>query len=189
MSTTSDGKEKKNWLKLAIVPLLLGVLGYVVWSNLSPSQATPAVDLQPTPSATTIAASTPTEKSTAPESRKQKRVAWPKFTTDQILATNPFRGSTEMRAALMPPLEPIAVASSNGKSNEEEEEVIPYDPWLELVDSFKEESIGVYIETSKGPAVKIGTRLLHVGDQIGGHYRIIEIRQNGLVVEAAPASH
>jgi hypothetical protein len=188
MGATSDGKAKKNWLKLAIVPLLLGVLGYVVWSNQSPSQATPAVDLQLAPATTSIATTTPKEKSTAPESRKQKRVAWPKFTTEQILATNPFRGSMEMRAALMPPLEPIAVASAKGKSNVEEEEVIPQDPWLELVDSFKEESIGVYIETSRGPAVKIGTRLLQIGDQIGGRYRITEIRQNGLVVEAAPAS-
>ncbi len=189
MSTSSDGRAKKNWLKLAIVPPLLGVLGYVVWSNQPQSQVTPAVDLQLAPAVTSITATTPTEKSAAPESRKQKRVAWPKFTTDQILATNPFRGSTEMRAALKPPVEPTTVASANSKSIGDEEAVIPIDPWSDLVDSFKEESIGVYIETSMGPAVRIGSRLLHVGDEIGGRYRITEIRQDGLVVEAAPASN
>lgn len=99
MSTSSGGNAKNKWLKIGIIPLLLGVLSYVVWSNQSPTETASAVDLQPTPSASKITAAPLPEKFTAPESRKQRRVAWPKFTTEQILATNPFRGSSEMRAA------------------------------------------------------------------------------------------
>ena len=191
MSTSSGGKANINWLKMAVIPLLLGVLGIVVWRNQSPSQTAPAVDTQPTPPASSIVAAPTSEKSTSPETGKQRRIAWPKFTTDQILATNPFHGSEEMRAALKPPVETIAAANAanaDAKASEAESELAEIDPWSALVDSFKEGSIGVYIETSKGPALKIGSRLLHVGDQIGDRYRITEIRQGGIVVEAAPAS-
>lgn len=88
---------------------------------------------------------------------------------------------------MKPPVETIAAASTNAKLKEEGEDITPQDPWSALIDSFKMESIGVYIETSKGPAVKIGSRLLHVGDRIGNGFRITEIRQNGLLVEATPA--
>lgn len=187
MSSASDAKSKFNLLKLAIVPVLLLVLGYVVWSNQASSVPTQSSDSQ-SDGATTQTGSGPTVLASPPAARKQKRVTWPKFTTEQILATNPFRASTEMQIALKHTEVVNAPEIAIAKEAEENMEVATEDPWSDLVENFKEKSIGVYIETSKGPAVKIGSKLFHVGDRIENRYRITEIRQDGLVVEAAPAS-
>jgi hypothetical protein len=187
MSQTSDNAKNKKWLKLAVVPALLAVLGFVLWSNQS---STPGGSEIPT----TVAISPPTvlvkgtPKSAAPA--QTKRVAWPKFSHKEILATNPFRGSSAMQAALKPQEEaPAAVAgNSKGESSDQGcEDEVDFDPWAQLVENFQGKSKGVYIESSKGPAMKIGTRLWQVGDQIGERYRITEIRPDGIVVETAPA--
>ena len=188
MSSASDAKSKSKLLKLAIVPVLLLVLGYVVWSNQSPSTPGPDSDLRSDGAAIQTSSGPSTELASPPAANKQKRVTWPKFTTEQILATNPFRASPEMKTALKQTEVVNTPEMATSKEAEEDKEVVVTDPWLDLVESFKEKSIGVYIETSKGPAVRIGSKLFHVGDQIDNRYRITEIRQDGLVVETAPAS-
>jgi hypothetical protein len=185
MTTAPVAKANKSWLKLAVIPLLLGVLAVVVWKNQAPSTES-SIAPAPAPIAPAILAARATEKTAAPEVKKGKRVAWPKFTTEQILATNPFHGSDAMRAAFNPVPETLSpTAEQAAEAHEDESEVA--DPWSLLVDSFKEDSIGVYIETSTGPAIKIGSRLLQVGDQIGDRYRITGIRADGILVEAMPA--
>jgi hypothetical protein len=187
MPQTSDSAKNKKWLKLAIVPALLAVLGFVLWSNQTstPSESSaPAIVTVAPP--TVLVKSTP--KSAAPA--QPKRVAWPKFSHKEILATNPFRGSSAMRAALRPQEESPAAAASNVKGESSDlgsEDEVDFDPWAQLVENFQGKSKGVYIESSKGPAMKIGARLWQVGDQIGERYRITEIRPDGIVVETAPA--
>lgn len=187
MSQTSDIAKNKKWLKLAIVPVLLVVLGVVLWSNQSPK---PVESVAPATMA--VAPTTPLMKSSpkpiAPA--QPKRVAWPKFSHKEILATNPFRGSRAMQAALKPQPEiPSATAGNTigANSDLEGEEEADFDPWAKLVENFQGKPKGVYIESSKGPAMKIGARLWQVGDQIGERYRITEIRPDGIVVETAPA--
>lgn len=187
MSQTSDSAKNKKWLKLAIVPALLAVLGFVLWSNQS---STPSETAAPTIVAiappTVLVKNTPKPAAAA----QPKRVAWPKFTQKEILATNPFRGSSAMQAAMKPNEEaPTSVASNAlGESSDlGGEDEVNADPWAQLVDNFQGKSKGVYIESSKGPAMKIGARLWQVGDQIGNRYRITEIRPDGIVVETAPA--
>lgn len=187
MTAPLEKAASKNWLKLAVIPLLLGVFGFVLWSNLSPVKADltviePVAIVRPT----TTAASPPP---TPPTQTKQKRVAWPKFSHEQILATNPFRGSSSMREALKP-REEVALSSTDASDKgtpSGSEEALDVDPWAALLLEFPGNSRGVYIESSKGPAYKIGTRLLQVGDRIGSGYRVTSIRPDGIVVETAPA--
>lgn len=187
MAQASDHVKNKTRLKLAIVPALLAILGFVLWSNRS---STPGASEAPA----TVAVAPPTvlvksiPKSAAPA--QPKRVAWPKFTQKEILATNPFRGSSAMQAAMKPQEEaPASVASGTlGETSDlGGEDEVNADPWAQLVENFQGKAKGVYIESSKGPAMKIGARLWQVGDQIGDRYRITEIRPEGIVVETAPA--
>jgi hypothetical protein len=192
MNASQPKTANKNWLKLSILPVLFGVLGYVIWSNQSAApvasgDAAPAA--LPAPIASAPALSSKSESPVVPEVKKAKRVAWPKFTTEQILATNPFRGSAAMRTALKPPEEQMAIASTDKIAAEtpEESPEEEIDPWAALTDSFKGDSSAVFLESSKGQVLKVGTKMLKVGDRIGDRYRVTEVRPDGIVVEAAPA--
>lgn len=188
MAAISEATGNKNWLKLAVVPLLVGVLGFVLWSNMAPSTGETAM-----PEPTLLSASPPplAVSSTKVTAQKPRRVTWPKFSNEQILSTNPFQASSVIRAALKTSAEPtpaeIAASEAAKHAALDAQEEVERDPWAGLIEAFQGKSAGVYIESSKGPALKIGTRLFHVGDRIGDSYRITGIRPDGIVVEAAPA--
>jgi hypothetical protein len=187
VTTSKEPANKKAWLKLAIIPVLVGVLGIVVWSNQSPK---PIEASSTAPPAALVSAPIPLV-ATPSDKAKPKRVAWPKFTHEEILATNPFRGSRNMLEALKPEVEaPVnATAADEGapRPHSSLEQVVESDPWAALLEEFPGASKGIFIESSKGPAFKIGSRMLQVGDRIGKSFRVTAIRPDGIVVEAAPA--
>lgn len=187
MGGSKDKATPKTWIKLAIIPVLLGVLGIVVWSNQKPKEvdAAPVAPL-PSPGPTSLpVASLPSEKA------KPKRVAWPKFSHEEILATNPFRGSSAMLAALKPeveaPASTIASLEAPERPISDSEESPKSDPWAALLAEFPAASKGIFIESSKGSALKVGSRLFQVGDRIGENFRVTAIRPDGIIVESAPA--
>ena len=73
MSQTSDSAKNKKWLKLAIVPALLAVLGFVLWSNQTSTPSESCI----APTIVAIASPTVLVKST-PKSDRQlsNRSAW-----------------------------------------------------------------------------------------------------------------
>lgn len=189
MNLVSSKISNPNILKLAIIPVLVSILGYVVWSNQSKTQtaATTAPGATPvTPAATAAVVSESTAASSMPAAVKAKRIAWPKFTTEQILATNPFRGSTAMRTALKPAAEmTVAVDQSDKAATLDVDEAI--DPWAGLAESFDGKSSAVFLESSKGSILKVGEKNLKAGDRIDQRFRVKEIRPDGVIIEASPA--
>lgn len=96
-----------------------------------------------------------------------------------------------MLAVLKPAAEAPAAATASHEAEQPHisgpDEEMNFDPWAALLEEFPAASKGIYIESSKGPALKVGSRLLQVGDRIGQNYRITEVRPDGIVVETAPA--
>lgn len=179
-------------LKLAAIPLLVGLLGYVLWSNFassSPSDASSIADAAAPAAASPapLAASPAPSLNTPAKPDRPARVPWPKFTTEQILATNPFQASPAMQAALRNDPAQQAARAVKEEAAPIDDAPAEEDRWARLAASLPASSPSIYLESSKGPALKVGSRIFHVGDEIADGYRVKQIRPDGIVVEAAPA--
>ena len=164
MNQTQKRSKAIERAKIALVPVLAGVLGVVVLQN---------GDHAATPAPTTVAAParrSAVETSTQAALLQVRQRSWPDVELNEILSRNPFA---------------LPSTSGSEKTAPVSDDVSPPPDVIdqEILLSIESLNLQAIYESDSGRSALVGTRVLHVGDRLGENLRVSDIRPDGVVIE------
>ena len=157
--------------KVVAIPLLLVVLGYVLWSNSqgSGTKADPAAELA-NASPTVVAPSKP-----AVANADDATTAWPEPVTDFLDGANPFasfRATKKQETKLV-----TTIAPKIDKAEELRRAV------SKLSDELAAQPLRYFFQSGDRNVVMLGDRLYQNGDRLSEQMKLREIQQENLVLQ------
>jgi hypothetical protein len=169
---TTGKPRRQGALKIALIP----VLGLVLYSQL-PGDAAPVATALPA----RVAAPSPVPPAVA--ARPSPPILATVRPVDQISSRNPFA----LPPALLPPAEPTnpldefleAAAGENVRAATSEA-----DRWEATRERWSRERTSIVLATPDGPVAVVGERMLRIGDEVEEGLRVVDIRADGIVLEA-----
>ena len=177
-ATTSNAR-----VKLALIPLLVLILIYVLTSSRAADDASATTELvDAPPPAAPVSASPTVDTASPPAAATESAVTvvlpppkdWPAMPLEEILQNNPFAWPDELAPKALQ--SDTAVAGSGGES--------PQDATRqELLDQLTAAGVSAYYESGQGVVALVGTRLLRVGDVIDGQIRVLRIEPEQVTYE------
>lgn len=175
--TPSAANER--W-KLGLIPVLVGVLVWVIWpaGDDSPRVATAAKKPKP---AANPQAEKPRKMSQLPWEKD-----WPEYELAEILETNPFALPRELhKLTYRPPVVAdtvVQVQPVEADSEEERREAAAEQLEARMAVIRKKQVSALFIN-SAGRSALVGSKVLHEGDLLEEGVRIVKISHDGITVQ------
>lgn len=160
--------------KLAVVPVLLSVLLYV----LNGEEAGPSSQTDPSPAASTEVAPTAAIRRSikAPDLPQRRRQAWPVLPLDEIVDSNPFAYPIALR-----PLQTSTVGAETPPTEEQFEAHAEQSRRQKLLRDWQAIEPTVIYRSKLGTVALIGTQVIKEGDVLDDVVQVLSVDNQGVV--------
>ncbi|MFN3192437.1 MAG: hypothetical protein ACE361_18135 [Aureliella sp.] len=175
-------QDRHAKLKVAAIPLLLVILGLVLWSNMSATDTPVPVATNPAASPTSPSTSRPTQTARATAVKAEQvrfaDIEWPEPVLSFIEDDSPFKDLdyAPEPVVLVNTETPSKIVTENQKSRLDQ-----------VAERIKRERVPFSFRSSRRNVVMLGDKLIEVGDEIDENVRVSSISDGSLELAVVAA--